>query len=137
VDSIPIRNRMRLVFFGEVILGIGFLLLAASTTLPLALLGSAFAALGGPLGDIALSVTIQTELPVEQIGKVSSLNMLLSSVGASLGLSLAIPLFSHFDVWFAISLCAIVMLLTGLVGMVYIGWRKPDSLPSGPLYQEI
>ncbi|WP_220211709.1 hypothetical protein [Reticulibacter mediterranei] len=58
-------------------------------------------------------------------GKIYSLRMILSSVGAPLGLVLAIPAFEYMNVPLTIRLCAIFFLVTGLAGLVRFGIRKP------------
>ncbi len=78
-------------------LGVG---LAPST--PLALLGCAFAALGGPLTDVIRAFLIQTEFPPDQVGKVYSLRVVVSRASHGVGLLLAAPLFASTDVRTAI-----------------------------------
>lgn len=94
IGSLTIRHRVAMLFTGKVVLGLGFLLLAVAPSLSVAMLGSAFAAVGGPMGDIVLVTMMQTDLPSDQIGKVYSLLMIIESAGGSLGLLLAVPLHS-------------------------------------------
>ena len=85
------------------------------------MLGSAFAAIGGPMNDIMTLTMIQTDLPSDQIGKVYSLRTILENSGLSLGLLLAVPLFTYLSVPFVIALCAFVMLATGAAGLLRFG----------------
>jgi hypothetical protein len=68
---------------------------------------------------------MQTDLPANQVGKVYSLSMIIESGGASLGLLLAVPLFAYLSVPIAIALCALVMLLIGVLGLVRFGVSEP------------
>lgn len=127
IGSIVVRHRTTVLFTGKMVVGLGFLLLAFAPILPLALLGSAFAAIGGPMGDIMLLTMIQTEIPAAQIGKVYSLLMIVESGGMSLGLLLAVPLFNLLNIPFAIALCALVMLACGVTGLVRFGIQKKPA----------
>ncbi|GER87455.1 hypothetical protein KDW_16170 [Dictyobacter vulcani] len=129
MGSIPLRQGVSLVFYGKIVVGLGFLLLAFSHSLPMAILGSAFAALGGPMGDITMLTMMQTELPAGQLGKVYSLRMVLANVGSSLGLLLAAPLFAHFSVLVGISSCALLMIICGSIGLLRFGLNHGAAVP--------
>ncbi|MEA4908803.1 MAG: MFS transporter [Chloroflexi bacterium] len=118
VGSLTIRHRVRTLFLGKIILGLGFWLFTYSTSLPAAMVCMATAAIGGPMGDIMLLLMIQEEFPADQIGKIYSTRMTLSSAGASLGLMLAGPLFNSMAVTTGITLCAVLMLLIGFTGTI-------------------
>src|SRR5260370_37736734 len=105
------------------VVGAGFLLMASATNLPFAMIGSALAALGGPMEDLMMLLMIQTELPATHVGKIYSLRMVLSSIGGSLGFVFAIPLFAHLSVPLTILLCAVLFIGTGLAGLVRFGIR--------------
>ena len=130
MGSIPLRQGVSLVFYGKIVVGLGFLLLAFSHSLPMAILGSAFAALGGPMGDITMLTMMQTELPAGQLGKVYSLRMVLANVGSSLGLLLAAPLFAHFSVLVGISSCALLMIICGTIGLLRFGLNHGAAVTS-------
>jgi MFS transporter, DHA3 family, macrolide efflux protein len=121
VSSLHIRRRGLAIFLGKLILGVGFLLLANSVNLWMALLCAAFAAIGGPMGDILSVTMIQTDLPADQIGKVFSLSMIVESAGTSLGLILAAPLYALFSVRVAIGLCAVLVITVGVAGLLRFG----------------
>ncbi|HYL43230.1 MAG TPA: hypothetical protein VEU97_07585 [Ktedonobacteraceae bacterium] len=53
--------------------------------------------------------------------------MIKESGGASLGLLLAVPLFAYLSVPIAIALCALVMLLIGIVGLVRFGVSEQEA----------
>jgi hypothetical protein len=125
IGSMTIRRRVAMMFVGKMIVGLGFLLMAFATTLPIAMLSAAFAAVGGPMGDIVLLTMMQTDLPSGQIGKVYSLYMLIESAGSSIGLLLAVPLFRYLSTPVAIALCAMVMVVLGVAGLTRFGFKEP------------
>lgn len=127
IGSLSIKRRALLIFQGKVLLGLGFLLLGLSTSVPMALVASALAAVGGPMGDIMILVILQTDLPADQIGKAFSLHMVLESGGAALGLLLAVPVFSLVSVPLGIASSAALLLLVGVVGLVYFWFHGPAS----------
>jgi MFS transporter, DHA3 family, macrolide efflux protein len=92
------------------------------------LIGSAFAAVGGPMGDIMLVTMMQTELPSEQIGKVFGLLMLIENAGISLGLLLAVPLFNLLSIPLGIAVCALIMVAAGVIGLLRFGVQEPVSV---------
>lgn len=126
VGSLAIRRRVIVLFTGRVVLGSGFLILAAADSLPLAMFGSAIAALGGPMGDLIMLTMIQTDFSSGQIGKVFSLRMTVASAGISLGLLLAVPLYSWAPIWLGIAGSGLAILATGVVGLVRFG-REPAA----------
>lgn len=125
IGSLTIHRKVLTIFTGKLVLGAGFFLLAFAPSLPVALIGSALAAVGGPMGDIMLLTMIQTDLPSNQIGKVYSLLMILQSAGASLGLLLAVPLFTLVNVPIGIAFCASVMVAIGVAGAARFGFSEP------------
>lgn len=127
IGSLPSRRNVSMVFSGLLVLGAGFLLLALARTLPMALLGSALAAVGGPMGDLIIAIIIQTEFPSDQIGKIYSLRMVTANVGGSLGLVLAVPLFAHFSVMYTIGACACAMIALGICGIIRFGFHETQS----------
>jgi MFS family permease len=118
IGNLVIRRKVTMLFSGKIVLGVGFLFIAFAPNLLIALLGSAFAAIGGPMGDIVLVTMIQNDLPSEQIGKVYSLLMLVENTGTSLGLLLAVPLFVVLSIRSGIALCALLMITVGTAGLI-------------------
>ncbi|MGH2480419.1 MAG: MFS transporter, partial [Ktedonobacteraceae bacterium] len=124
VGSLRIKRRVLAVFLGKSILGAGFLLLAFSPSVTVALLACALAAIGGPLSDIMTLTMVQTELPSAQLGKAYSLLMMLESLGSLLGSLVAVPLFRVMSVSLGMALCAALLLIAGAAGVVRFGWRE-------------
>jgi DHA3 family macrolide efflux protein-like MFS transporter len=126
IGSLTIK-RVLTIFLGKGILGLGFLLLGLSSSVPMALFASALAALGGPMGDIMILTMLQTNLPSDQIGKAYSLSMVLESSGAALGLLLAVPLFNLVSVPLGIALSALLLLIVSVFGLWRFGRREPET----------
>lgn len=125
IGSLHLPQRTLMIFGGKIVLGLGFLLMAVSHSLPLAMLGSACAALGGPMGDIPLSTMMQTDLPSNQLGKIYSFRMIVSNIGASLGYLIAKPLFDYAGVGLTIQLGAGAIVLLGCAGLYRFKLRDP------------
>ena len=125
IGSVTIHRRVIVMLLGRLIVGGGFLLMVSVPVLPVALLGSALAATGGPMADIPLLLMIQTDLPSNQIGKVYSLSMMLEYGGSLLGLLLAIPLFRYVSPAVGISICALAIALTSIAGLARFGFAEP------------
>ncbi len=133
MGSVVVRRRVAVLFTGRLVLGAGFLILAFARSLPVALGGSALAAVGGPMGDITLLMMMQSDFPANQIGKIYSLRMTIASAGISLGLLLAGPLYAGLSVPLVIAFCATVMLATGVAGLARFGFTEPPvPLPVAP-----
>lgn len=127
VGSLHIRRRILCFFGGKIVLGAGFALLAAAPVPLVALLGSTVAAVGGPMGDIPLLTMMQTELPAESLGKAISLNYTLSDAGALPGTLLAVPYFALAGPRLGIGVCAVLMVLTGVVGLARFATVAPRA----------
>jgi Arabinose efflux permease len=123
MSTIAVQQRVPFIFLGKIIVGGGFLVMASATNLPIAMVGAALAALGGPMEDMMMLLMIQTELPAMHVGKIYSVRMVLSSVGASLGFAVAIPAFAHLSVQVTILLSAALFIGTGLAGLIRFGLR--------------
>ncbi|GCE04475.1 MFS transporter [Dictyobacter aurantiacus] len=134
MGSVHVRRPIPIIFVGKIVVGLGFMVLAWTHSLPLAVLASAGAAFGGPMGDITMLTIMQTELPVAQLGKVYSLRMVLANVGASLGLLIAVPMFAHLSVMAGISICAALMIVLGVIGLFRFGlfYRHPVDSDLAP-----
>ena len=123
---VRVERRVLVLFAGGVIYGGGLLLFGFSPNVPTALACAAFAAIGGPMTDVTILVIMQTEFPAHQIGKVFSLRTTVSSVGISIGLVLAGPLYA----WLSIPGAIAVVTLPVIVAAVAAGLRV--STPRAP-----
>ncbi len=118
VAVLPIRRRAEAFFLGKVVIGAGFLLMAAAPGLALAMAGSALAAVGGPMGDIPLLTLVQLEVPPGLLGKAFSVRRTLSSAGAVAGTVAGVPLLGALGPRTGIALAAAVVAATGVYGLV-------------------
>jgi MFS transporter, DHA3 family, macrolide efflux protein len=112
------RN-LHLMFGGQIVLGLGFLLIGVASTPVLAMIGAAIAAFGSPVGDLILLTMIQTDFPPEHVGKMYSLRRLIAGTGMMLGSALAAPLFASLNIPTGIILCSFAILLIGGVSLVH------------------
>ncbi|MDQ2714109.1 MAG: MFS transporter [Chloroflexota bacterium] len=124
IGNLAIGRRLITMFIGEIVLGVGFLLLASATNVGVALLGSAIAAIGSPLGDLILLTLIQVDFPAGHIGKIYSVRMLIGGTGLMLGSLLAVPLFHLFSIPVSIALCAIFIMSIGVAGVIRFRTRR-------------
>ncbi len=125
IGSLTIHRRVAVLFAGRLIMGGGFLILAAAHSVTIAVIGSGIAAFGGPMGDLVQLTMIQTDFPPDQIGKVYSFRSTIAMVGGSIGLLLAVPLFAHVSVPLVIGGCAVSMLIVGAAGFARFGITEP------------
>jgi len=127
MGSIKLRRPLAAIMLGRVIVGLGFLLMVCAPSLPIALLGSACAALGGPLDDIPLMLIIQTEIPPHHIGKVYSTYSTISMSAMALGGLIAASLYQYVSVPIGIVLCALLIMSTGIGGALHIQWKRKSG----------
>ncbi len=125
VGSRTVANRARLFFAGIVVFGLGILLLGLSRAYVMAALAMFVASLGTPMSDLMILIMIQEEFPSNQVGKVYSLRLTISSIGYSVGLLIAAPMFKLVPVATGMLWYGVIALLVGLVGMVR--FRKPAA----------
>ncbi|MEM7334525.1 MAG: MFS transporter [Chloroflexota bacterium] len=118
IGSMTIKNRPRFLFAGAIIYGLGLLLIGLSGSFPMALAGAFVAALGTPMSDLMIVIMIQEEFPENQVGKIYSLRLTISSVGYSLGLLLAAYLFELTAVSTGIFWFGVVMIGIGIWGVI-------------------
>lgn len=118
VGGMTIINRPRFLFAGAAIFGLGLLLLGQVSTFALALGCMFIASLGTPMSDLLIVLMIQEEFPMNQVGKVYSLRLTISSLGFSAGLLLAAPLFQWLSIPVGISLLGLLVVVVGVAGMV-------------------
>lgn len=121
IGNLTIHRPALVYFLGEIVLGIGFLFLACASSLPLALFSVGFAGIGGPMGDVPLLLATQREFPGRHVGKIYSLRMILSGIGASIGLMLAAPVFQLWSPRTGIALLALTIIAVGAAGTLRWG----------------
>ncbi|MEM7118571.1 MAG: MFS transporter [Chloroflexota bacterium] len=118
VGGMQVKNRPRFLFAGVVIFGLGLLLLGLTSSFTLALGCMFIASLGTPMSDLLIVLMIQEEFPANQVGKVYSLRLTISSLGFSAGLLLAAPLFQWVSISLGILLLGLLVVVVGVAGVV-------------------
>jgi MFS family permease len=131
IGSISIRRRALFLFAGQIVFGIGLTILGLAKTLPVALLGAALAAPGGPLGDLVLLQIIQADVSSSQFGKVYALRMMIMTGGIALGLLISQPLFKFLPAPLVITTSAILILVVGTTGFIRF-LKDEESHPVSP-----
>lgn len=117
---------LRPMFGGQIVLGLGFLLIGFASTPVLAMIGAAIAAFGSPVGDLILLTMLQTDFPADHVGKMYSLRRLVAGTGMMLGSALAAPLFASLNGATGIILCSLVILLIGSLSLAH-AWTTGKS----------
>ncbi len=125
VGSIPVRRPAMVMIVAQFVLGVGFALSQSRERCPSHLFGIAFAAIGGPMGDITLATMLQRDFPRDQIGKVFSLRFTLSYVGYGVRAGRSPARCSRSPPGVGIGLCAFVMAAMGVTGIVRFRFREP------------
>lgn len=128
IGNVSTNRKLLMLFGGKVVLGMGFVILASASSLPMAMLGAFCASFGGPMTDITLLVIMQKELPSGTIGKTYSLRMIVSDIGGMIGLGAAPVFYALLDIQTGMMLCAIGTVVVGVVGLFRFRreWRFPD-----------
>ena len=127
VGNMTIARPALLLSSARIVQGIGVALIALSGSLPVAMAGSFITAIGGPMADLMLLAVIHRDMPANQIGKVYSLRVTISTIGVFAGLILAGPLYATLSIQAGISLCAVLMTLTGVAGFARFGFGKSTA----------
>jgi hypothetical protein len=121
--NIHIERRIATMSASRVVLCVGFLILATAPSLPIAMLGAAIAAVGGPMGELPFIAILQTEIPRQHTGRVFGLRLMIEHAGVATGLVLSAPLFATVPVRVGIASCALALGAGGVAGLVRFGTR--------------
>lgn len=127
IGSLRIKRQIFTLCLGRLIVGTGFLLLAFAPNVPMALVASFLASLGGPMGDLTKTLMIQ-ELPAHQMGKVFGAFNTFERVMYSLGLVLAVPLFALVSVPAGIAIGALPLIMMSLYGLTSVEIQAIQNL---------
>jgi DHA3 family macrolide efflux protein-like MFS transporter len=124
VGSIQVKRTLTTIFSAQIILGIGFLTLASARSLPIAMIGAALAAIGGPMGALPLVALLQTEFPPAKAGRIFSLRFMIEHAGVAAGLVLAAPLFAVVSVRVGIATCGTLLIAGASAGFLRFGTQR-------------
>lgn len=128
IGSRPVPARPgRVVFAGNVCLGLGILGVGAAAALPggwllpVAMLSSGLAAVGGPMQDITVAVLRQTALPRADVPAATRAMMAASQAGLLAALVVAPGLLAVLPVAAVVGACGAAILGIGVVGLRRFG----------------
>jgi MFS family permease len=124
VSNLVTKRKLLAIFGSRLLLGTGFLLMAAAPNLHIAMVAAAIAAVGGPIGEIPMVGMLQMEFPAHQTGRVFGVYVMVQHAGVALGLVLAAPLFAFVSERLGIALCAVLLAASGVAGLLKFGVRR-------------
>lgn len=118
VGNLPVRNRTAWIFGGWLPFALGYLVLGFTTDLRMGLAAIAFAAIGGPVMDLGMSLKIRAEVDPRDLGKAYALWYTGSFGGSALGVLLFGPLFDRWSIPEGFVLGSAWLAALGLAGML-------------------
>ena len=116
--SAVVTRRMRVLHAGQMAFGLGLALISWAPGVPVAILGAAFSAIGGPMGDVTILTMMQTEVPRDHFGKVYALRVALAAGGVLAGSLAASPIMHAVGARGGLLVAGVLSVITGLAGMV-------------------
>jgi DHA3 family macrolide efflux protein-like MFS transporter len=111
-------------YLGLIWLGVGFIGIGISYSLPLILFFSAFSAVGGPMNDLCCIEMIQESIHVKDLPRIFRLKMTLDNLAFLVFLLLSPALFHYLSVRSVIILCGIITIGSGSVGYRWMQLRR-------------
>ena len=120
LTRVRVKRTSRLLHLGGLTAALGWIAVASSTQVPVLLVMIALTALGGPMTDLMLLRLIQTQFPVDQIGKVFSFRYTISRAANGLGLMLAVPVYATLGVRAAIAISGLVLAAYALAALAAV-----------------
>ena len=126
--TLPMRPG-RLMFSGNMTVGVGILLLGASMALPMPpaarlpclMAASGLAAIGGPMSDITIATLRQTLLASADMAAAMRAYMVMNNLGLLTGMLMAPELFRGVGIPRTLALCGAAIVFTGITGMLRHG----------------
>lgn len=115
-SNVTTRNPGRLLFTGELIAGVGFFLLAASSNLSMVMIANALAAIGGPMTDIGLFGLLRRRFRGQDLARIYRFNMAICHGCLLVALICSPWIMKHTGVPFVIAICAGIIFLSGAFG---------------------
>lgn len=127
-----IGNRTGWVFGGWLFFAVGFLALGMTSNLYVGMIAIAFASMGAPVSDLALSLKIRSDVAESDLGKAYSLWYTGSYGGSAIGMLLFGPLFERWSTLPVFAGGAIALAGLGLWGLlVPATWEKVAAAGKG------
>ncbi|QSO51999.1 MFS transporter [Alicyclobacillus curvatus] len=116
------RQNIVIMYIGQVVMGLGFLVLSTAPTLSVAGIGIIIAAFGSPMGDLLLLNIIQRDFPPKQIGKIYSLRNLVSNFGLAIGLLASVYLYKVLPISSVMLTASVYIIFVGLIHTIERMW---------------
>jgi DHA3 family macrolide efflux protein-like MFS transporter len=110
--------------FGRVVFGVGVMGMAVAPDLRLLMLIAAFAAINGPICDLALLDLVQSSFPLHMLAPVFRVQSAMAVGGVLVAFLLAPTLFQHFPVRDVIFGSGVVSTVASLLGAAFFAWRR-------------
>jgi MFS transporter, DHA3 family, macrolide efflux protein len=110
--------------FARLLFGIGLAMMAfAPPSLPMLMLIAAITATNGPLGDLALTHTLQTRFGPHKVARMVRVRFSFGYAGILLGYLMAPPLYDLLPVPAVIVACGIASAISGVIGLLALRRR--------------
>jgi MFS transporter, DHA3 family, macrolide efflux protein len=128
----PGRPAVRLVV-AKLIFGLGILLLPLGHGQLWLMAVAGFAAINGPIGDLAMLHLLQTCFPPHKLAQVWRMQMCTVFAGMSAAYLMAPTLFGRFGLGPTIVGAGIATMLSGVAGLGFFAWRRRTAASAVPL----
>jgi MFS transporter, DHA3 family, macrolide efflux protein len=127
--NLRIDRPVRVLGWGFTGMGFGFMFMAAVPSarlpshliMPLMMISAAFAAIGGPMNDLATVDLMQKHFAIRELVRVMRLRMAIEFAGMLVFLLAAPLLFHILSAQWVVGLSGLIIMLVGLVGLVRYG----------------
>ena len=122
------KNQIRVLFIGMVIINFGYLLygLAPIGYYSIISIGAFIMGFIMPIVNIIVITVVQSTVPTDKMGRVSSILNILMMVATPIGAILSGPLSELWGVSFLYMICAIVSIIITIIPYVFTGIRHVD-----------
>jgi DHA3 family macrolide efflux protein-like MFS transporter len=127
ISNFQLHKPDRFVSLGRIIGGCGYIMMALSTNIHEMMLCCAFAAIGGPMTDLGYVNMIQDHFRGINIARVHRFGMATSYAALLVVLLVSPGLFQLFSVEGVVLACAMVILISGLIGLGFFWKEKPAN----------
>ena len=127
----PGRPALRLVG-AKLVFGLGILALPLAPDQTWLMAIAAFAALNGPMGDLAMLHLLQTCFPPHRLAQVYRMQMCVEFAGMAAAYLAAPALFARFGLAPTIMASGAAAMLSGLAGVGFFAWRRFGRAAANP-----
>jgi DHA3 family macrolide efflux protein-like MFS transporter len=124
MGNVERKNPEWWLYLGLIWLGVGFVGIGFSNTMPLILFFSAFSAVGGPMNDLSCIEMIQEVIQLRDLPRIFRLKMTLDNLAFLIFLLISPALFHFLSVRSVIVFCGIITIGAGMVGYRWMYLRR-------------